>query len=164
VRRRDPLAQPAELARCVYAYAAYQLGPGPDAEDVTRETFQRAVRNRKSYDPSEGTPAYWMLRIARRVIAERPAQAAVTPIEASDRGELGRDPAIQAQLLSAMSRLPDDDRELLALRHGAGLTESQVAEMLGERAEMVELDLHRALEQLQTILDPQSSDEIDLAV
>ena len=41
--KRDPLAHPEELIQRVYAYAAYRIGDGPDAEDVTSEAFERAV-------------------------------------------------------------------------------------------------------------------------
>jgi DNA-directed RNA polymerase specialized sigma24 family protein len=63
---RDPLADPEALIRRVYAYAAYRLGDGPDAEDVTSEVFERALRYRDSYDRSKGEPVAWLLGIARR--------------------------------------------------------------------------------------------------
>jgi len=40
--RSDPLANPEPLIRRVYAYVAYRLGDGPDAEDVTSQVFERA--------------------------------------------------------------------------------------------------------------------------
>ena len=42
IRARDPLADPEPLIRRVYAYVAYRIGDGPDAEDVTSEVFERA--------------------------------------------------------------------------------------------------------------------------
>src|SRR6476661_11292161 len=64
--RHDPLADPEPLIRRVYAYAAYRLGDGPEAEDVTSEVFERALRYRSSYDRSKGEPLGWLLGIARR--------------------------------------------------------------------------------------------------
>ena len=63
---RDPLAHPDALIRRVYAYVAYRLGDGPDAEDVTSEVFERALRYRGSYDREKGDPISWLLGIARR--------------------------------------------------------------------------------------------------
>ncbi len=44
--RQDPLANPEEAVRRVYAYAAYRLGDGAEAEDVTSATIERALRYR----------------------------------------------------------------------------------------------------------------------
>ena len=60
----DPLADPAPLIRRVYAYVAYRVGDGPEAEDITSETFERALRYREKYDSHKGTPAAWLLGIA----------------------------------------------------------------------------------------------------
>ncbi len=65
---RDPFANPEQLTRQLYAYVAYVLGDGPDAEDVTSEAFERALRYRQSYDPAKGTPIAWLIGIARRCI------------------------------------------------------------------------------------------------
>ena len=48
----------------VYAYVAYRIGPGPEAEDVTGDTFERAFRFRDSYDPARGEPMSWLIGIA----------------------------------------------------------------------------------------------------
>ena len=61
--RRDPLANAPDLIRRIYSYVAYRLGDGPDAEDVTSEVFERALRYRKSYD------RYWEAQ--RKQIVER---------------------------------------------------------------------------------------------
>ena len=66
--RIDPLARPEPLIRRVYAYAAYRLGDGPDAEDATSDTFERALRYRHRYDRSKGEPIAWLLGIARRAV------------------------------------------------------------------------------------------------
>src|SRR5207249_3362100 len=92
VLRVDPLHNLEPLARRVYAYVAYRIGDGPDAEDVTSDTFERALRYRKSYDASRGEPVSWLLGIARRcvddffehrveVVAEPPEEAAPGDLE-----------------------------------------------------------------------------------
>src|SRR5262249_52978238 len=70
MRDSDPLARPEMLVRRVYAYVAYRLGPGPDAEDVTNDVFERALRYRDSYDRTRSEPVSWLVGIARRCIAE----------------------------------------------------------------------------------------------
>ena len=92
--RRDPLANAPELIRRIYSYVAYRVGDGPDAEDVTSEVFERALRYRNSYDPSRGEPFAWLIGIARRCvddaltrpradIAAQPDLTSVEDLEAS---------------------------------------------------------------------------------
>jgi DNA-directed RNA polymerase specialized sigma24 family protein len=69
--RRDPLGNLEPLIKRVYAYVAYRVGDGHDAEDLTSETFERALRYRKSYDPRKGEPIAWLLGIAKRCIDGR---------------------------------------------------------------------------------------------
>ncbi len=67
---RNALANPEPLIRRVYAYLAYRIGDGPDAEDVASETFERALRYRDSYRPSKGQPIGWLIGIPRHCIAD----------------------------------------------------------------------------------------------
>jgi RNA polymerase sigma-70 factor (ECF subfamily) len=125
---RDPLANPKELIRRVYAYCAYRLGDGPDAEDATSDAFERALRYRKTYDPKKGTPAAWMMGIARRSVDDvRTARPLVTDTER--------------------------DRELIALRYGADLKASEIANLLELKTNAVEVALHRALARLRAELE-----------
>ena len=72
--RRDPLDNPEPLIRRVYAYTAYRVGPGADAEDITSEVFERALRYEDSYDESKGEFVGWLLGIARRCVDQHPSQ------------------------------------------------------------------------------------------
>ena len=53
---RDPFSNPEPLIRRTYAYVAYRIGEGHDAEDVTSAAIERALRYRSSYDPRKGEP------------------------------------------------------------------------------------------------------------
>src|SRR3954468_6810577 len=67
-KRVDPLSDPGRLIPRVYAYVAYRIGPGPEAEDVTSEAFARAARYRHRYNPAKGDPTAWLIGIASRCI------------------------------------------------------------------------------------------------
>jgi RNA polymerase sigma-70 factor (ECF subfamily) len=147
--RQDPLAQPEELIRRVYAYVAYRIGGGPDAEDVTSETFERALRYRKSYDRRKGEPVSWLVGIARNVIAELHRHPTVELHDRLDDMELEERTALRVDLNRALGALEPRDRELVSLRYGADLTARQIGELLGLKTNTVEVALHRALGRLR---------------
>jgi RNA polymerase sigma-70 factor, ECF subfamily len=149
--RVDPLANPEPLIRRVYAYVAYRVGDGPDAEDLTSETFERALRYKKSYDSRKGEPVAWLIGIARRCIEGRPATLEVSSeyIEAADHRDLEDEALGRIALSGAVSRLEERDRDLIALRYGADLTARQIAELQGAKTNAIEVALHRALGRLR---------------
>lgn len=158
---RDPLADPEPLVRRVYAYVAYRIGDGPDAEDATSETFERALRYRESYDRSKGEPAAWVLGIARRIVDTRRwtelASGDVPELPAA--GDVEDDAVRRLTLASAVARLGDRDRELVALRYGADLKAREIAEVMDMRTNAVEVALHRALERLRAFLEEEPETE-----
>lgn len=160
---RDPLANPEALIRRVYAYAAYRLGDGPDAEDVTSEVFERALRYRSSYDRSKGEPVGWLLGIARRCTsAALAARAAEQPasgiVEATDDRGIEEDSVRRLTLAAAVAQLGARDQELIALRFGADLTAAQIARVMDTQTNAAEVALHRALGRLRSILDGESTE------
>jgi len=173
-RHRDPLSNPAPLVRRIYAYVAYRIGDGADAEDVTSEVFERALRYRASYDPSRGGPVPWLLGIARRCVddALRRQSLAVMPdeVEAAAPHDMDAQVVRRIELAAALDRLDARARELVALRFGADLTARQIGEVLGMRTNAVEVALHRTLAALRRELvepvdeiRPPSGDAADAA-
>ena len=152
---RDPLANPKALVLRVYAYVAYRIGDGPDAQDVTSETFARALRYRSTFDPKKGDPVAWLLGIARRCIHDAQAVGAgevALQYEIAASGELESESVERIDLQRAVLALEPRARELVALRYGADLTARQIADLLGERTNTVEVALHRAIAQLRVLL------------
>jgi RNA polymerase sigma factor (sigma-70 family) len=158
-RRRDPLANPEEHIRRIYSYVAYVVGDGPDAEDITGTTIERALRYRDSFDPDKGPAVAWLLGIARRCIADRLGEPAALPDEQieelPDVPESSFDDVDRLTVQAAVAALPRRERELIALRHGADLTAKQIADLLGLRTNSVEVALHRAHARLREELAPQ---------
>jgi len=151
VLRRDPLANPEPLIRRVYSYVAYRVGDGPDAEDLTSETFERALRYRNSYDPKKGEPVAWLLGIAKRCVDGRGPRIELASESADEAtgGDLEEETIRRLTVARAVSTLDERDRELIALRYGADLTARQIAELLGARTNAIEVALHRALGRLR---------------
>jgi RNA polymerase sigma-70 factor (ECF subfamily) len=154
---RDPLAHPERLIRAVYAYVAYRVGPGPDAEDITSEVFERALRYRASYDPKRGEPMAWLIGIARRCVSGAVANPhrALDSLEESvvAPGDLADEAVSRLSLAAAVSRLSERDRELIALRYGADLTGRQIGAILDLTPNAVDVAVHRAVERLRRELD-----------
>ncbi|MBA2384606.1 MAG: sigma-70 family RNA polymerase sigma factor [Actinobacteria bacterium] len=155
----DPFRNPAPLVQRVYAYAAYRLGDGADAEDVTGETFERALRYRDSYDARKGSPAAWLIGIAQRCIADAQRGRADVVTTYDDTlldqvaAEHGESTALRLDLAAAVATLGRRDRELIALRYGADLKAKDIAVLLEEKTNTVEVALHRALDRLRGVLD-----------
>ena len=151
----DPLRDPGPLIRRVYAYVAYRIGDGPDAEDVTNETFVRALRYRDTFDASKGTPISWLIGIARRCVDESFSQVrpGSDPPDQEALGDLEAETVERLTMQAAVSRLDERDRELIALRYGADLSARQIAQRLELTTNAVDVALHRARARLRAELE-----------
>ena len=143
----------------LYAFFAYRLGSRADAEDLTQETLERAFRAWARYDPSRAAPRTWLLAIARNLLIDHfraSANRHTTSLDdepgiaaAHVEPDLGLDPGLAV----ALKRLPDREREILALRFGADLTGPEIAALTGLSLANVQQILSRSLRRLRAELD-----------
>jgi RNA polymerase sigma-70 factor, ECF subfamily len=154
MRPRDPFADPERLIRRVYAYVAYRIGEGADAEDVTAEAIERALKYKDSYDDAKGEAVAWVIGIARRVLMSHPVreQAAVLDDEISGSDEVEETAVRRVSVRSAVEHLSDRDQELVALRYGADLSAREIGLLLEMKTNAVEVALHRVIERLRNEL------------
>jgi RNA polymerase sigma-70 factor (ECF subfamily) len=121
-----------------------------DAADIIAETFLTAWR-RLAEMPREPEARLWLYGVARRVMAnyrrgERRRSALAGRLRA-DLGVAYRPPEYTgelAQIAEAFGRLPEAERELLALTAWEGLDHGQIAIVLGCSRNAVRIRLHRA--------------------
>src|SRR5436305_2025492 len=109
----------------VFAFFAYRLTSRADAEDLTQQTFERALKAWDRFDPSRATPASWLLAIARNLLIDhhraRPPAGSIQPLDAVDpKGLPGTEASypglgLEPELAAALNKLTDRDREVLAL-------------------------------------------------
>lgn len=140
----------------VYAYVATLVRDRHTAEDVTALAFERAYRRRGSFKPSRGSARAWLFGIARnaaldelrrgRRMAVVDAEPADDPDRAGDPLESGLDRAL---VCAALASLDPRERELVALKFYAGLTNSELAAVIGTSETNAGTRLHRVIEKLR---------------
>ena len=146
--------------KAVYNYFRFQLIPPDDAEDLTAETFLRAVRAADRYDATRAAIQTWLLTIARNVLIDERRSARVRRrVGLDELRDLAMDePSPEERMLrreevgaamTAMGALGNEDRELLSLRYGGELDIAELAELLDVPAGTVRTRLWRALERLR---------------
>jgi RNA polymerase sigma-70 factor (ECF subfamily) len=148
----------AEQLPRVYNFFRYRFGDVADVEDLTARTFEKAWRARHRYRRDVAGFATWLLTIARNVAVDhvrsrRPQvslEAASGLASSADTPEQDAMQLSEAERLSALlATLPPRERELLALKYGAGMTNRAIARATGLSETNVGTILHRAVEQLR---------------
>jgi len=149
-------------AQALFGFLAYRTGDRALAEDGLSESFERALRARKRYDPTKASAKTWLYSIAlnclrdqqRRQGAEVRALDRVGAPVGDDLRDRGIDRAeTRDEVQRAMAALSDEEREVVALRYGGELTAKEAAKLLGEKETTVEGRLYRALGKLREELD-----------
>jgi len=146
----------------VYRYAFAVLGNHADAEDVTQTTFLNAYRAlEQGVRPRK--PSNWLLTIASNAIKQRFRQEQARPrqVELDDRiasptAEDDDGPTV-GELLTALSKIPPQQRQALVLREFEGRSYAEIAEILGVTTSALETLLFRARRSLAEELQHQLS-------
>jgi RNA polymerase sigma factor (sigma-70 family) len=145
----------------VYAYVASLLRDRAAAEDVTAQAFERAYRKRASYRTRRGSQEAWLFGIARNAALDelrrrrRRARLESEPADdvaptADDQLELAlRREAVRA----ALDSLDGRERDLLALKFSGGLSNAEIARVLGLSETAAGTRLHRTLTKLRKACD-----------
>lgn len=142
----------------VYNFLRYRLGNEALAEDLTSRTFEKAWRDRHRYRRDLSKVSTWLLTIARNAaIDHRRTERLHAPLEAAADMPAAGTPEEEAVLRSNFARLTrlltdlgDRERELLALKYGAGATNRAIAEVTGLSESNVGTILHRTVSALRS--------------
>jgi RNA polymerase sigma-70 factor (ECF subfamily) len=143
-----------ESAADVFAYAMTLLRDRGAAEDVTMAAFERAYRGRRGFDRRRGTERAWLFGIARNAALDelrRRRRHAALPVEPVADAEpvFDDDPLQRAALRVALAALEPRERELVALKFVAGLSNAEIAGVLGTSATNAGTRLHRVVVKLR---------------
>jgi RNA polymerase sigma-70 factor (ECF subfamily) len=145
-----------ELPR-VYNFFRYRVGSAADAQDLTARTFVKAWRARHRYRRDLAAFSTWLMTIARNVAADHYRAARLhVPLEeaaavagtATPEDEAVRNSDAR-RLADLIQTLPVRDRDLVALKFGAGMTNRAIATACGLSESNVGTILHRAVQTLR---------------
>lgn len=147
-------------AQSVYSLAAHLLKDADGAEDLVEETFWQVWQRAASYDPSRGTVRTWLLTIGRSRALDRLRARKRGREEIATDLSLVRDPrsdpsqevegAERRQLVySALTELPEDQRRALELAYFRGLSQSEIAEFLGEPLGTIKTRMRLGMQKLR---------------
>ena len=139
----------------VYAYVASLLRDRSAAEEVTAQAFERAYRRRASYRPARGPVEAWLFGIARNAALDelrRRRRQAPVEVDAAGAGaveEPEEDVLRRASVRAALDSLDARERDLIALKFAGGLTNAEIARVLGMSESNAGTRLHRTIEKLR---------------
>jgi RNA polymerase sigma-70 factor (ECF subfamily) len=142
----------------VYGYLTWFTGDRFAAEDLTGETFERALRLWHRFDPRRGSARTWLCQVARTVALDhfrserrrtRREELAALPERVEERFAEGVSPELE----SGLRHLTAGEREVIALRVVLDLDAQTAARVLGISPTNCTTRLNRALKKLEEALD-----------
>ncbi len=172
LRAHDQVAMNTIYARysnVVYAVAVRIIGQTAEAEDIVVDSFWQVWQQAGSYDASRGQLRTWIVTIARSRALDRLRAIRRTPTVSSDDDLISlpdaratdnpeQDALVAEQsalIYQALATLPREQREALALAYYRGLSQSEIAEQLGEPLGTIKtrirLGMMKLREQLQAL-------------
>ncbi|HEV7807486.1 MAG TPA: sigma-70 family RNA polymerase sigma factor [Solirubrobacteraceae bacterium] len=118
----------------VYGYVRTIVRDHHDAEDVTQQVFAKLLTSISKYEAREVPFVAWLLRMSHNVAVDAVRARRCTPVAAI----YGADEAVcddasdrARSLHAALAALPEDQRQVVVLRHVLGLSPVEIAEQLG---------------------------------
>jgi RNA polymerase sigma factor (sigma-70 family) len=141
----------------LYAYLAGLLRDRSAAEEVAASVFERAYRKRRHFDPRRGNARGWLFGIARNAALDelrrrrRQAELAAEPadVDSAPPDVLADRGARRVTVAAALAALDPRDRELVAMKFFAGLTNAEIAAVLGISESNAGTKLHRVITELR---------------
>ncbi len=151
----------------IFRYLLARVGDPDLADELTTEVFMRTMRYLPSYRPDEDHPAAalsaWLYRIAATVVANQHRTQSRRPhtVELDEWRPAGSstDPARQAEeaeelatLAQALSRLNEDQRQVIVGKFGEEMSNAEIGQLLGKTEGAIKSLQHRALHTLARLL------------
>jgi RNA polymerase sigma-70 factor (ECF subfamily) len=147
----------------VFRFVLFRVGDRPLAEDLTSETFLRALRRISSVSYQGRDVGAWFVTIARNLVLDHVKSsryrlemttADILDSSADDRGPEHKvvEEATATELMRCVAQLGQDQQECIMLRFMQGLSVSETAAVMGRNEGAVKALQHRAVRRLAQLL------------
>jgi RNA polymerase sigma-70 factor (ECF subfamily) len=141
----------------VYGYVASIVRDDHEAEDVTQHLFAKLMTALPKYEPREVPFSAWILRVARNVAVDHMRQRRAIPCDEVRELETRTEDEDSSRMRSfglrdALATLPEEQRQVVVMRHLVGLTPGEIADRLGRTEPSIHGLHHRGRGALRTAL------------
>jgi len=147
----------------VHRYVYHRVGDRATAEDVTSETFVRALRRIDSLSFQGRDVGAWLVTIARNIVLDHVKssryrlEVTTADMRDADRATDGPEDAVVAhltnrELLACVQQLGSEQQECIVLRFIHGLSVSETAAIMGKKDGAIKALQHRAVRRLAGML------------
>jgi RNA polymerase sigma-70 factor (ECF subfamily) len=136
----------------VYSYVRTVVRDDHEAEDITQHVFAKLISVIVKYEDRGRQFSSWILRLAHNVAIDHMRAQRATPAEEIYGDDERHDDSVldrSFSLRAALGTLPEDQRNVLVLRHLVGLTPTEIAERLGRSESSVHGLHHRGRRAIQ---------------
>ena len=146
----------------VYSYLAFKLGSPTEAEDLAGQVFLKALESLGGYKWTGLPFQAWLFRIAHNLLVDtlrRRSRRLTAPLEhaavlSDERREVDPETMLDEKLTreglrSAVDKLTELQKQVIALKFAAGLPNAEVARLMGKSEGAVKALQHAALAALQ---------------
>jgi len=148
------------LAPRLYRYFWVHTRCDALAEDLVSETFLEALISLSAYRFDKGSVSAWLFGIGKRALSRRSFEFVQVEISDHELQEVvdgfaeSQIAAVEERidLWQAVGKLSNLEREVVALKFGAGLLHREVAEITGLHEVYVGVAVYRALQKLRSLL------------
>jgi RNA polymerase sigma-70 factor, ECF subfamily len=144
----------------IYAYVAYLVGNGQEAEDIVSETFERAMLHIDKFEYRGFSFGAWLYRIARNLVYDRSKKRTHVSLDNIEKFVASEDDDPQdiasfdeeMQIINKLlKQLKEEQQEIIYLRYVQKYSIQEVCDLTGKTEDSVKSLAKRGLAQLRIL-------------
>lgn len=150
----------------VYNYIRYRCFDAQVADDLTAQSFLKALSSIHTYQPEKAPFEAWLFAIVRNLVNDYfRHEKKYSLVDVEDAEQIPQEGATRSieeksekreqekMLLYAMDQLPSRQRDLIALKFGSEMTNRDIARMTGLTEQNVGVLVHRGIKTLRKMME-----------